>query len=75
VLEDAALRQRLSQGCRAHDRRVSMRRHLDHMEALYREAARSTGRTGGEDGRLYLAILCQWLSRYAAGLARQCWRR
>jgi glycosyltransferase involved in cell wall biosynthesis len=46
VLEDPALRQRLSAGCQVHDRRVSMRRHLEHMEALYRAVTSGTGRTG-----------------------------
>jgi glycosyltransferase involved in cell wall biosynthesis len=47
VLEDPAFRQRLSEGCGAHDRRASMCRHLDHMEALYREAVSGIGRARG----------------------------
>lgn len=46
VLVDTALRQRLGEGCQAHNQRTSMRSHLDRMEALYREAAIGTGRTG-----------------------------
>lgn len=45
VLEEPILRQRLGEGCRAHDQRASMRCHLERMEALYREAASGTGRT------------------------------
>jgi len=47
VLEDPALRQRLTEGCRAQDQLASMRCYLDHMEALYREAASRTGRARG----------------------------